>query len=54
MLFRSGGEESKDGDTVVANLGMKESQSEEDDSSDLESSGNPDSPELPRGIGRKS
>ena len=43
------GGESKDGDTVVADAGMKESQSEEDDSSDLESFGNPDSPELPKG-----
>ena len=44
-----GGGESKDGDTVVADAGMKESQSEEDDSSDLESFGKPDSPELPEG-----
>ena len=44
-----GGGESKDGDTVVADAGMKESQSEEDDNSDLESFGNPDSPELPEG-----
>ena len=29
---------------------MKESQSEEDDISDLESSGKPDSPELPEGV----
>ena len=44
-----GGGESKDGDTVVADAGMKESQSEEDNSSDLESFGKPDSPELPEG-----
>ena len=43
------GGESKEGDTVVADMGMKESQSEEDDSSNLESFGNPDSPELPEG-----
>ena len=43
------GRESKDGDTVVADTGMKESQSEEDDSSDLESFGKPDSPELLEG-----
>ena len=43
------GGESKGGNTVVADAGMKESQSEEDDSSDLESFGNPDSPELPKG-----
>ena len=44
-----GGGESKDGNTVVADTGMKESQSEEDNSSDLESFGKPDSPELPEG-----
>ena len=44
------GGESKDGDTVVADAGMKESQSEEDDSSDSESFGKPDSPELPEGV----
>ena len=44
-----GGGESKDGNTVVADAGMKESQSEEDDSSDSESFGKPDSPELPKG-----
>ena len=31
-------------------MGMKESQSEEDNISDLESSRNPDSPELPEGV----
>ena len=45
-----GGGESKDGDTVVADTGMNESQSEEDDISDLESSKNPDSPKLPEGV----
>ena len=44
-----GGGESKDSDTVVADTGMKESQSEEDDNSDLESFAKPDSPELPEG-----
>ena len=48
VLTKEGGE-SKDGNTVVADTGMKESQSEEDDSSDSESFGNPDSPELPEG-----
>ena len=43
------GGESKNSDTVVADAGMKESQSEEDDSSDLESFRKPDSPELPKG-----
>ena len=44
-----GGGESKDSNTVVADAGMKESQTEEDNSSDSESFGNPDSPELPKG-----
>ena len=39
-----GGGESKDSNTVVADAGMKESQSEEDNSSNLESFGKPDSP----------
>ena len=43
------GGESKDGDTVVADTGMKESQSEEDNSSDSESFGNSDSLELLKG-----
>ena len=43
------GGDSKDGNTVVVDAGMKESQSEEDNSSDSESFGNPDSPELPEG-----
>ena len=46
-VLTKGGGESKDGDTVVADAGMKESQSEEDNSSYSESFGNPDSPELP-------
>ena len=46
-VLTKGGGESKDSNTVVADAGTKESQSEEDDSSDLESFGNPDSPELP-------
>ena len=45
-----GGGESKDGDIVVADTGMKESQSEEDDISDSESFGKPDSLELPEGV----
>ena len=48
-MTKEGGE-SKEGDTVVADAGMKESQSEEDDSSDWESFGDPDSPELPKGV----
>ena len=48
-VLTKGGGESKDGNPVVADAGMKESQSEEDDSSNLESFGNPDSPELPEG-----
>ena len=48
--FSKRGGESKDSDTVVADTGMKESQSEEDDISDLESFGKPDSPELPEGV----
>ena len=44
------GGESKDGNTVVADTGMKESQSKKDDISDLESSRKPDSPELPKGV----
>ena len=44
------GGESKEGNTVVADTGMKEFQSEEDDSSDLESFENPDSPKLPKGV----
>ena len=44
-----GGGESKDGNTVVADTGMKESQSEEDNSSDLESFENLDSLKLPKG-----
>ena len=44
------GGESKDGNTVVADTGMKESQSEEDNISDLESSGKPNSLELPEGV----
>ena len=47
---RGGGGESKDSNTVVADTGMKESQSEEDNISDLESFGKPDSPELPEGV----
>ena len=39
-----GGGESKDGNTVVADAGMKESQSEEDDSSNSESFGKPREP----------
>ena len=43
-VLTKGGGESKDGNTVVDDTGMKESQSEEDNSSDLESFKNPDSP----------
>ena len=46
-VLTKGGGESKAGNTVVADTGMKESQSEEDDISNLESFGKPDSPELP-------
>ena len=49
-VLTKGGGESKDGNTVVADAGMKESQSEEDDSSDLESFKNPDSLKLPEGV----
>ena len=49
VVLTKGGGESKDGDTVIADAGMKDSQSEEDDSSDLESFGKPDSPVLPEG-----
>ena len=49
-VLTKGGGESKGGNTVVADTGMKESQSEEDDSSDSESLENPDSPKLPKGI----
>ena len=44
------GGDSKDGNTVVADTGMKESQSEEDDISNLESFGKPDSPQLSEGV----
>ena len=40
----------KDGNTVVADTGMKESQSEEDNISDLESFKIPDSLKLPKGV----
>ena len=50
-VLTKGGGESKDGYTVVADACMKESQAEEDNSSNLESFGKPDSP---RGSGRKS
>ena len=42
--------ESKDINTVIADTGMKESQSEGDYISNLESSGNLNSPELPEGV----
>ena len=48
------GGESKDGNTVVADTGMKESQSEEDDSSDLESFEKSGLSGTPQGSGRKS
>ena len=48
-ISTKGGGESKDGNTVIADTGMKESQSEEDNSSNSESFGNPDSLELPKG-----
>ena len=49
-VLTKGGGESKDSNTVVADTGMKESQSEEDDSSNLESFKNPDSLKLPEGV----
>ena len=49
-VLTKGGGESKDGNTVVADTGIKESRSEEDNSSDSESFGKPYSLELPEGV----